>query len=1009
MPKVKLHQSQQLTTALIAGAAGFIGSHLCEILLAQNCRVYGIDNWTTGKKKNISHLLEQPRFVFLEQDIDKPFETSLPRLDYIFHLAGIDAYLSGPDVSLETLLVNSLGTRELLELAKKNSAKFLLASTADILSGWLAGTDLDHYFGSEPKREEVYSHREAKRFSETLTFEYLDRFQTDCRIVRLGLVYGPRMSLKSDNDIGRLLNAVKNNETLEIFGQGIKALYPTYISDAVYGLTKAMFSQSSGGRIFTLVNPEKITLLNLAYKLKQQFPQKNLKIEFKPGAEEETVLSLSAQALTSQQVLGWEPKVALDQGLAATVRWLESGKLPTVPKKKPATALINEPEYTAEELGVEPAKPVSVNHKQRFKLKLKFAWPHWRRPKLKIRPLRLSRRWRWLLVGFGALTLYLIFPAILMVLTAFRATSALKETAGLTDFSQASRLMKLAKTSQDNFNRSRGWLQFSHPITVLVGGQDLTTGLDSLLFTGGKLSQGIRHLAKAGEAGTVLAQIIFKHQDGNLNQAIKDINLNLDEAYTELSFVESELQSGREQKSGILAPLSAKLQTLTGFLPSVRGQINQARLLLPLLPGFVAADGKKTYLLLMQNSSELRPTGGFIGSYGLLTFEKGKLLDFAVQDIYSADGQLKGFVKPPEPLVKFLGQNNWYFRDSNWDPDFPVSAQRAEWFLGKTTDRSVDGVIAVNLPAVKELLQATGPINLPDYNEEVTADNLFERAEYRSEIDFFPGSSQKKDFLGSLAREIFNQMQNSSGTQLIKFSQALQTALNQKQLLVYLHDQDGQRVMVEQNWAGTIFNPRLKGPDNRPVTSDYAYLVEANLGINKANYFLKRDIRQELSILKNKEILAITTIDYQNQSPADVWPGGVYRSYVREYLPLGSSLVSVKVGDDRLNLNSVDKAQINDKLVIGFPVTVAVKSALTVEVTYRLPDPLALANRQGRLAMIIPKQPGTFNDQLTAVINYPSFLSVSSLSPVGQLSSQVVEFKSDLNLDRVFTVDFTER
>lgn len=80
-----------------------------------------------------------------------------------------------------------------------------------------------------------------------------------------------------------------------------------------------------------------------------------------------------------------------------------------------------------------------------------------------------------------------------------------------------------------------------------------------------------------------------------------------------------------------------------------------------------------------------------------------------------------------------------------------------------------------------------------------------------------------------------------------------------------------------------------------------------------------------------------------------------------------------------------------------------------MEVTYRLPDPLALANRKGRLAMIIPKQPGTFNDQLTAVINYPSFLSVSSLSPVGQLSSQVVEFKSDLNLDRVFTVDFTER
>ena len=1031
-----IHQSKSSThlpTALVAGAAGFIGSHLCDALIHQNCKVYGIDNWTTGSKKNLKHLLKNDNFIFLEHDLNKPLESPIPNIDYIFHLAGIEAYVNGLDVSLETLLVNSLGTRELLEIAKKQKAKFLLASTTDIFSGFLSSSDLSHYFGTDHTQAEAYSHHEAKRFSEALSFEYVNRHNLDARIVRLGNVYGPRMDLKAGNDISKFLTAIKQGDSLKISGQGLKQLYPTYISDIIYGLTKAMFSQSSQNHIFTLVNPEKITVLNFAYKLKEIITNKEVKIEFVANNREIKVISLSDEILNSQKELGWTPTINLQEGISSTLKWLQ-GKEVKIPQSKSQKELVSESPYTAESLGLKPAIPVQPKSQSELlskvkssklkklkppKITLRLPKPKFKlfsrkKPlKLSLRPngiKKLSTKAKIIIISTLLILLYFFGPLLLMASFTYQGVNALKKAGNITDFSQTTELSKLTTKAQSNFTASRRLLRQANFITSALGLKSLSANLDRLLFIGTKLSQGAVHLAKAGESGTLLTQIVFHHHDGNISEALKRIQINLNEAYDELSFVESELQSGKEIDFDLTASLTQKMQKLTSDLPVIRQKINQARTILPLIPSFIAQDSKKTYLLLFQNSAEIRPTGGFIGSYGLLTFDQGKLLDFNVEDIYSADGQLKGYVEPPEPIKEFLGQNTWFFRDSNWDPDFTVSAQRAEWFLNKTTNRKVDGVIAVNLPAVKELLKATGPIDLPDYNEEITADNLFERAEYRSEIDFFPGSTQKKDFLGALSREIFEKAQNASGADLLKFVQALEAGLVQKQVLIYLHDKPSQRILLEENWAGAIYQPSLKTVDNRPVLTDYSYLVEANLGINKANYFLKRDIKQQLTIFKNKEILAITNINYHNQSPAAAWPGGIYRSYLRQYIPLGSKLVSVKIDDKKLDIKKdIDQTVASGKTVIGFPVTVPVKNSLDVEITYRIPGKLEFKNNQSRLAIVIPKQPGIINDSIEAIINYPSFLNVVSVSPRALSSPQVVTFQSDMTIDRVFTIDFTER
>jgi nucleoside-diphosphate-sugar epimerase len=1022
------HSVSHLPTALVAGAAGFIGSHLCDALLGQNCRVYGIDNWTTGKKENLKHLLDNKHFVFIEHDLNQPLKTGLPQVDYIFHLAGVEEYLNGLDVSLETLLVNSLGTKELLEMARKNQAKFLLASTINVFSGFLSATNLNHYFGKKHADEEAYSHHEAKRFSEALTAEYVNRHQLDARVVRLGNSYGPRMDLSSGTEIAKFFLAVKKKESLKIAGQGISPLYPTYVSDIVYGLTKAMFSQSSHSNIYTLINSEKTTSLNLAYQIKEAIENKDLAIEFLSGDDPASGITLTNEILKSQQTLGWSANVSLAEGIRKTLNWLmgasqnlkktEGSSDVTEPEPEP------EPNYTAESLGLLPdAAPTTTKPPKEpqpempKKRKFNFSWPkiNFKSKPINItlnllKPSKVSRKAKtWALIV--TITLLGLFgPLLLTAGYAYAGFLALNQAKNTTDFAQTEKITKLTKTAENRLSTSRNFLSKGRIVTTIFGLRSAGDNLDRLLFIGIKLSQGANHLAQAGEAGTLLTQIVFQHQEGNISEALKRIQINLDQAYSELSFVESELQSGKQLPEDLSTPLTQKVIALSQELPTIRKKINQVRVLLPMMPGFIAQESKKTYLLLFQNSAEIRPTGGFIGSYGLLTFDKGRLLDFSIEDIYSADGQLQGFVEPPEPIKTFLGQASWFFRDSNWDPDFTVAAGQAEWFLQKETGRKVDGVIAVNLPAVKELLKATGPITLTDYNEEVTSDNLFERAEYRSEIDFFPGSTQKRDFLGSLGREIFTKAQEASSQELLLLSQAIETALAQKQILVYLHDVNSQQTLIEQNWAGALYEPNLSTSlDNLPVTSDYLFLVEANLGINKANYFLKRSLQHQVTILKNKELLSVATIDYQNQSPADAWPGGVYHSYVRAYLPEKAIPVSVKLGTDSLADDLLDQSVVANHLVLGFPISVPVKSSLKVEITYRVPEALELTNNKGRLAIVTPKQPGIIDDPIQVIVNYPSFLTVAAANPLALSSPQVITFDSNFQEDRVFTLDFIEQ
>ena len=497
--------------------------------------------------------------------------------------------------------------------------------------------------------------------------------------------------------------------------------------------------------------------------------------------------------------------------------------------------------------------------------------------------------------------------------------------------------------------------------------------IEDLIGMGETLADAAFHLAETGERGEKIINIVLDRETGDLKKITGELRTELGVAWKDLSLIKGEMG-----EKPILE------------IPEIRKGIEMVQDLTSIVPRIFPKE-KRSYLFLLQNNMELRPTGGFIGSYALTIFENGKLLDFQVEDVYTADGQLHGHVEPPEAIKKHLGEANWFLRDSNFDPDFPKTAKKVEWFFQKETGRAVDGVIGINLFVVQKILEALGPVKLPDYNETISSDNLFERAEYYSEIGFFPGSSQKKDFLASLTAQIFQEFKQTK--KWLGIGKAIWQSLEEKQILISLDDENAQKVFSRYHWDGSI----REAPD-------YLMVVESNFGVNKVNYFLKRNFNWEIEI--GEEIEEKLTIVYRNDSPGQTWPGGNYKNYLRVYTPLKSQLLEVKIDEENLDLAKVDIFSSSGKTVFAFLVEVPVGVEKRISLKYKVP--FKLENIIPSYSLLFQKQPGMEKDPLRVFISYPSFLKARGMTAEALTGPQAILYNTDLSRDRDFMVEFTK-
>lgn len=310
---------------LITGGAGFIGIHLCKRFLDAKAEVVCVDNFSTGSKENVTRLLPLKQFTLLKHDVTKNFTVSkidrIGKPDIIIHLASPASPKQYLQLNLETALVNSLGTKNLIDLAVANRSRFILASTSEIYGNPEVNPQFEEYWGNVNTLGPRSCYDESKRFAETLTMIYHRKFNLDTRIARIFNTYGPGMRFDDGRVISNFITQVLTGNELSIYGSGNQTRSFCYVLDTVEGLY--LLSQKPGlaGTVINLGNPTEKTILEIA-DLIQSLCKSSVNYRYKnlPQDDPERRCPNISKAVT---LLSWSPKISLTQGLKETIAFFK--------------------------------------------------------------------------------------------------------------------------------------------------------------------------------------------------------------------------------------------------------------------------------------------------------------------------------------------------------------------------------------------------------------------------------------------------------------------------------------------------------------------------------------------------------------------------------------------------------------------------------------------------------------------------------------------------------------
>lgn len=981
-----------MPVALVAGGSGFIGSHLTEYLLAQGLRVVVIDSRTMGRKDGLALLSGHPRLAYIQYDLNQGIPAKIEGADYIFNLAAEELHLyKGSDSRTDTVSTNALTSRNLLELAVKSGAKIVVASSINVYRGILSATSLNNYFGKTEEEERSFSYFEAKRFTESLAWQYHKEHNVDVRIVRLGEVYGPGMDLGATGNLGRFIESLLAGSSFLVYGEGLEKEYYCYVSDVIEGIVKALFRSGTEGNIYPLIDLTPVTVLELAYLIKS-FALPGTQIVFKPKLDDFNIPEIRTIDGRIQKDLKWKSKISLKEGIKLTLDYFgfNRGNFPAKIGAQPERW-----EGLAENF-IPPGR--LEQEKRRVPL---FSTSKFRRPRLSLPNFgRTYKKRLGIFVGVLFTVIVLVFglpTVIILYHTGFSFWEAKSAEKNFRD-------LKVEKTLENLESVS------FHVARVGKAVRDFP------FFTNGELSKLLDSVSYFSQAALLAAQgakplsdnflrLGFGHPESGLSsEKIEAEIARLSEArrgFGDASdFIDLATASLKEVRTSSLpAILSDKIPTLSGWLSKTRVTLHTLNLITKMLPTVLGLEEERNYLLLFQNSNELRATGGFIGSVGTLKLKKGRIEQIKVIDVYDLDGQIDDRqikVNQPEFLSDNLETSYLHLRDANFSPSFPESAQRIQNLYTQVTDESLDGILAIDLATIEGLLRITGPIFLPTYNETVSEKNIFERAQFHSEASFFPGSAQKKTFLSLVTQQLIDTVFSLDKKRYLGLVQELLTLLAEKHILIHIPDE--QTTITQLEWDGRI----------RQTGSDYLMTIDTNVGSNKSNYFITRSLEYQLERANREgEYNAELRIKYKHDGKTDTWPGGPYKNYLRVYVPKKSALLSALISESGSGesagdiTNRIEIGEESGKTVFATTITVETGGRKNLILSYIIPQGIVPDNLY---KLMIQKQPGTVGDDVTLKFRLPFGASFQGSTDRFKLLGDTVQWQGRLNVDQVIEI-----
>lgn len=938
--------SRNTPVALVVGAAGFLGSHLSEKLLDKNIQVVGVDNFTTGQRNYLDKAIKNKNFHLIEAAADN-LALDLPRLDYLFIVAGENWHID-----------------RLLSLFLKTNCRSLLVSWIDL-------------YGSK-----ISESLQWFKDTESKLAKFAHQNHLNARILRLGPVFGPRMRFRYIDPLIQLIQAALTEEiqkdvTLEFSSRAL------YVSDACDLIVKSMLAGSTAQKIFDGVLPTPVKAAEIKQVLLDPVWYEN-----KGFTPSELPPWPTPNLLKTIKFLNWQPRMNLVAALRNTLSYFKDQEI-KVPKVGEEETMAAKEWQVEKKEQLTQFKTESIPSKKAFTKGIRL-------PSFSLPISRIYLILSILIILYG-----LIWPMLAISWGVWTFRSNLTQANNHLAKGEFEDSLKTINQAEGGVMEAQSIFDSLQPVGRMGIFEDLFEIADQL--------SNLANLSVSSARSTTLGmQALYqglKAVTGELAEPPQDY---FNVAQVELAAADESLARAQaliqDQQFILSVPAVVKpqLTSLESKLSDYHDLVRKGRASSLLLPEIIALEGTKNYLVLLQNNMELRPAGGFIGSFAQVAFAGGKLKKLEVGDVYAIDGNLKVHVEPPKEIKEDLGQKDWFLRDSNWEPDFPTSARQAAWFYTKETGERVAGVVALDISAVENLLNVVGALDLLDYNEKVTAENLFEKAVSHAEQGFFPGSQAKKTFLTAVTHQLLNKMfflpqQNWPG-----IVQALGQALEGKHMSIYLDDPKLFSYLVSHNWTGAL--PRA-ADDEVGSFSDFLAPVEANLGANKANYYLERRYSLETVIGREGEIRHRLKINYLNRSPSDTFPAGKYKNRMRLYLPFGSKLTRALWGEINITkdvLNFVDYGRSGYSILVEL----APKETKTLILDYDIPGKLPFKDGKTTYRLDIVKQAGTLKDPLEWTISYPiNYQVVSGKS--AQISPQEQTIQTDLSKDRSFEVTFT--
>jgi len=611
-------------------------------------------------------------------------------------------------------------------------------------------------------------------------------------------------------------------------------------------------------------------------------------------------------------------------------------------------------------------------------------------------------------------------------LQAYRAMLAAKDSASSLNFSSAqvnfdTAYQNFLVADQELNKMGRGIISL---LEALPGGSQVTSG-SSLVRAG-------ENLAQAGQSFSRIANIFLLEKisdyfsDNQLSLTQKIVEAKKDIGLAQKYLAQANQSLAQVQSGDLPTELAPKIEDLKKKLPVVVEATGQLGTWSDIFLSVLGHEKAKKYLLVFQNNSEARATGGFIGTYGVVDFDEGRLKNLFIDGIFNLDGQLYEKVIPPQPIQKI--STAWSTHDANWFADWPTSAKKIRGFYEAAGGETVDGVISLTPTVVERLLALTGPISLPQYGVTLDQNNFLEVVQYKVEVDYDKHLNQPKKILADFAPLFLERLWQIWPDRYQEIFKILIDSLAEKHILFYFTDSLVENAFREQGWTGEILN----------TEKDYLSVVNTNINGFKTDKVVEQKIYHKAVIREDGSVVDTVKIirTHQGGQASQDWYNKVNADYLRVYVPFGSRLLSAQGQTLESRVPPIDYAAAgfksdpdvlaqeqgmtadqtgtqvfteSGKTVFGNWTYVSPGESTEITYQYLLPFKINLKQESDSYSLLAQKQAGAFSSYFESSLSLPLNAQVNWQYPEDlQLSNQEIKFISDLAKDRFYGLVFRQ-